>query len=42
VEKNTKERKLRVQNITSKSALKFGVEHGVLKKRNEQRLEANF
>ena len=35
-----KETKLRVQNITAKAALKFGSEVWVLKKREEQRLEA--
>ena len=32
--------KLRINNITSKAALKFGSEAWVLKKREEQRLEA--
>jgi hypothetical protein len=32
--------KLRIQNITAKVALKFGIEAWVLKKREEQRLEA--
>jgi hypothetical protein len=32
--------KLRIQNITAKEALKFGIEAWVLKKREEQRLEA--
>jgi hypothetical protein len=35
-----KETKLRLQNITAKAALKFGSEAWVLKKREEQRLEA--
>jgi len=35
-----KETKLRIQNITAKAALKFGSEVWVLKKREEQRLEA--
>ena len=35
-----KERKLRIHNITAKTALKFGSEAWVLKKREEQRLEA--
>ena len=35
-----KETKLRIHNITPKAALKFGSEAGVLKKREEQRLEA--
>ena len=35
-----KETKLRIQNITAKAALKFGSEACVLKKREEQRLEA--
>jgi len=35
-----KEKKLRIQNITGKSVLKFGSEAWVLKKREEQRLEA--
>jgi len=35
-----KERKLRIHNITAKAALKFGSEAWVLKKREEQRLEA--
>jgi len=34
-----KETKLRIDNITSKAALKFGSEAWVLKKRDEQRLE---
>ena len=34
------ETKLRIQNITAKAALKFGSEAWVLKKREEQRLEA--
>jgi hypothetical protein len=36
----TKETKLRIHNITAKAALKFGSEVWVLKKRDEQRLEA--
>jgi len=35
-----KETKLRIHNITAKAALKFGGEAWVLKKREEQRLEA--
>jgi len=35
-----KETKLRIHNIPSKAALKFGSEPWVLKKREEQRLEA--
>ena len=35
-----KETKLRILNITAKAALKFGREAWVLKKREEQRLEA--
>jgi len=35
-----KETKLRIYNITTKAALKFGSEAWVLKKREEQRLEA--
>jgi len=35
-----KETKLRIHNITAKAALKFGSEAWVLKKREEQRLEA--
>ena len=35
-----KEIKLRIHNITAKVALKFGSEAWVLKKREEQRLEA--
>jgi len=35
-----KETKLRIRNITAKAALKFGGEAWVLKKREEQRLEA--
>ena len=34
------ETKLRIHNITAKAALKFGSEDWVLKKREEQRLEA--
>jgi hypothetical protein len=36
----TKETRLRIHNITAKAALKFGSEAWVLKKRDEQRLEA--
>jgi len=35
-----KETKLRIHNITAKAALNFGSEAWVLKKREEQRLEA--
>ena len=35
-----KETKLRIHNITDKAAMKFGSEAWVLKKREEQRLEA--
>ena len=35
-----KETKLRIHNITAKAALKFGSEAWVLRKREEQRLEA--
>jgi len=35
-----KETKLRIRNIAAKAALKFGSEAMVLKKREEQRLEA--
>ena len=35
-----KETKLRIHNITAKAALKFGIEAWVLKKREEQQLEA--
>jgi len=35
-----RETKLRIHNITAKAALKFGSEAWVLKKREEQRLEA--
>ena len=35
-----KERKLRIQNVTTKAALKLGSEAWVLTKREEQRLEA--
>ena len=35
-----KETKLRIHNITAKAALKFGSEAWLLKKREEQRLEA--
>ena len=35
-----KETKLRIHNITAKAAVKFGSEAGVLKKREEQHLEA--
>ena len=38
--KTNKETKLRIHNITAKAALKFGREAWVLKKREEQRLEA--
>ena len=38
--KMNKETKLRIHNITAKAALKFGSEVWVLKKREEQRLEA--
>jgi hypothetical protein len=36
----TKETKLRIHNITAKTALTFGSEASVLKKTDEQRLEA--
>jgi hypothetical protein len=36
----TKETKLRIHNITTKAALKFGYEASVLKTRDEQGLEA--
>jgi len=36
----SKKTKLRIRNITAKAALKFGSEARVLKKREEQRLEA--
>jgi hypothetical protein len=36
----TNETKLRIHNITAKAALNFGSEVWVLKKREEQRLEA--
>jgi hypothetical protein len=36
----TKETKLRIHNTSVKAALKFGSEARVLKKRQEQRLEA--
>jgi hypothetical protein len=36
----TKETKLRIHNITAKAALTFGSEASVLKKTDEQRLEA--
>jgi hypothetical protein len=36
----TKETKLRIHNITAKAALKFSSEAWVLKKRDEQGLEA--
>jgi len=39
--KMNKETKLRIHNITAKAALKFGSEAWVLKKREEQRLEAS-
>ena len=35
-----KETKLRIHNITAKAALKFGCEAWVLKKREEQHLDA--
>ena len=35
-----KETKLRIHNITAEAALKFGSEAWILKKREEQRLEA--
>ena len=35
-----KETKVRIHNITAKAVLKFGSEAWVLKKREEQRLEA--
>ena len=35
-----KETKLRIHNITAQAALKFGSEAWLLKKRDEQRLEA--
>ena len=38
--KMNKETKLRIHNITAKAALKFGSEAWVVKKREEQRLEA--
>jgi len=38
--KINKETKLRIHNITAKAVLKFGSEAWVLKKREEQRLEA--
>jgi hypothetical protein len=38
--KMSKETKLRIHNITAKVALKFGSEAWVLRKREEQRLEA--
>ena len=38
--KMNKETKLRIDNITTKSALKFGSEAWVLRKREEQRLDA--
>jgi len=40
VKQMNKETKLRIHNITAKVALKFGSEAWVLKKREEQRLEA--
>jgi len=40
VKQLNKETKLRFHNITAKAALKFGTEALVLKKREEQRLEA--
>jgi regulator of replication initiation timing len=39
-EQMTKETELRIHNITVKTALKFGSEASVLKKRDEQRLQA--
>jgi len=39
--KTNKETKLSIHNITAKAALKFGSEAWVLKKREEQRLEAS-
>ena len=38
--KTNKETKLRIHNIIAKAALKFGSEAWVLRKREEQRLEA--
>jgi len=38
--KMNKETKLRIHNITAKAVLKFGSEAWLLKKREEQRLEA--
>jgi len=35
-----KETKLKIHNITARAALKFGSETWILKKREEQRLEA--
>ena len=40
VKQMNKETKLRIHNITAKAALKFGSEAWILKKREEQRLEA--
>ena len=40
VKQMNKETKLRIHNITAKAALKFGSEAWVLRKREEQRLEA--
>ena len=40
VEVNIKRLKLRIQNITAKATLKFGSEVWVLKKRDQQCLEA--
>jgi hypothetical protein len=40
VKQINKETKLRIHNITAKAALKFGSAAWVLKKREEQRLEA--
>jgi hypothetical protein len=37
----TKETKLKIHNITAKVAIKFASEPWVLKKRDEQRLEAS-
>jgi hypothetical protein len=36
----SKETELTIHNITAKAALKFGMEAWVLKKRDEQKLEA--
>ena len=40
LQQTNKETKLRIHNITSKAALKLGSEAWVLKKRDEQGLEA--